>query len=77
MKEHTKNTDCEKCQNQYHRHHTNYTRGGDAVYGFGLIGAAIFFISQATTFGAGVIGFLKAIVWPVYFVYEALKFLIK
>lgn len=75
MKERTKDTDCEECQNQYHRYHTNYTRGGDAVYGFGLIGAAIFFIGQATTFGAGVIGCLKAIVWPVYFVYEALKFL--
>lgn len=77
MKEHMSDKNCEKCQNQHYRHHMNYTRGGDAVYGFGFIGAAIFFIGQATTFGAGVIGFLKAIVWPVYFVYEAFKFLIK
>lgn len=55
----------------------HYTRGGDAVYGFGFIGAVIFFVGQATTFGAGVIGFLKAIVWPAFFVYEAFKFLIK
>jgi hypothetical protein len=46
----------------------------DVVYGLGLIGAAIYYISMAATFWAGVLGFLKAIVWPVFFVYEALKF---
>ena len=46
---------------------------GGAVYGLGMIGAAIYFISQAATFGAGVIGFLKALVWPAFLVYEAFK----
>ncbi len=46
-----------------------------AVYGFGLIGAAIYFISQATGFWTGVLGFLKALVWPVFLVYDAFKFL--
>ena len=46
-----------------------------AVYGLGLIGAAIYFISQATGFWMGVLGFLKAIVWPAFLVYEALKHL--
>ena len=46
-----------------------------AVYGLGLIGAAIFFISQATSFWLGVVGFLKALVWPAFLVYEAFKFL--
>ena len=46
---------------------------GGAVYGLGLIGAAIYFISQAATFGNGVVGFLKALVWPAFLVYEALK----
>ena len=46
---------------------------GDAVYAFGLIGAAIFYISQATTFWMGVVGSLKAVVWPVFLVLEALK----
>ena len=46
-----------------------------AVYGLGLIGAAIYFISQATTFWAGVLGFLKALVWPAFLVYEAFKHL--
>ncbi len=45
----------------------------DAVYGLGFIGAAIYYISVATTFWIGVLGFLKAIVWPVFLVYEVLK----
>ena len=46
-----------------------------AVYGLGLIGAAIYFISTATNFWIGVLGFLKAVVWPVFLVYEAFKHL--
>jgi hypothetical protein len=42
-----------------------------------MIGAAIFFIGKAATFGAGVLGLFKAIIWPVFFVYEVLSFLIK
>lgn len=44
-----------------------------AVYGLGLIGAAIYYISIATSFWVGVLGFLKALVWPAFLVYEALK----
>lgn len=46
-----------------------------AVYGLGFIGAAIYFISTAAGFWNGVLGFLKALVWPVFFVYELFKFL--
>jgi len=48
---------------------------GGAAYGLGLIGAAIYYISIATTFWMGVVGFLKALVWPAFLVYEILKFL--
>ena len=48
---------------------------GGAVYGLGFIGAAVYYISHATGFWMGVLGFLKAIVWPVFLVYEVLKFL--
>ncbi len=51
-------------------------RAGDAVYGLGLIGAAIYFIGAASTFWMGVLGFLKAIVWPVFLVLEAFKALL-
>lgn len=49
--------------------------GGEAVYGLGFIGAAIYFIGQAATFGLGVLGFLKALVWPVFVVLALMKFL--
>lgn len=45
------------------------------VYCMGFIGAAVYFIQQATSFGTGVIGFLKALVWPVFLVYNLLEFL--
>lgn len=47
-----------------------------ALYGLGFIGAAIYFIGHAATFGLGVLGFLKALVWPVFMVYELFKFLL-
>lgn len=45
----------------------------NAVYGLGVIGAMIYFISNAAGFWMGVVGFLKALVWPAFLVYEALK----
>lgn len=54
-----------------------YSNGGPsgAVYGLGFIGAAIYFISTAATFWMGVLGILKALVWPAFLVFEMLKFL--
>jgi hypothetical protein len=43
------------------------------IYGLGFIGAAVFFISNTTGFWMGVLGFLKALVWPVFLVYYAFK----
>ena len=48
---------------------------GGAVYGLGFIGAAVYYISTATGFWMGVLGFLKALVWPAFLVFELLKFL--
>lgn len=45
----------------------------NAVYGLGFVGAVIYYISTATGFWMGVVGVLKAIVWPAFLVYEALK----
>jgi len=52
-----------------------YTRSSDAIYGLGFIGAAIYFLSNAKGFWMGVLGFFKAVIWPVFLVYELLKFL--
>lgn len=45
------------------------------VYGLGFIGAVVYFIQHAATLAAGVIGFLKALVWPAFLVYKLLEFL--
>lgn len=54
-----------------------YYRGGgsDAVYGFGLIGAWVYYLTHATTFWMGILGLLKGIIWPAILVYELLKYL--
>jgi hypothetical protein len=46
-----------------------------ALYGLGFVGAVIYYISTAASFWGGVLGILKAIVWPVFLVYELLRFL--
>jgi len=48
---------------------------GGGIYGLGFLGSAIYYISTATSFWVGVLGVLKAIVWPAFLVFEALKFL--
>jgi len=45
------------------------------VYGLGFIGALVYYMQHATTFWIGVLGLLKACVWPAFLVYELLKFL--
>ncbi|MEI7689483.1 MAG: hypothetical protein WCI79_00775 [Candidatus Saccharibacteria bacterium] len=49
---------------------------GGGVYFMGMIGAAVYFISTAPDFWMGVLGFLKAIVWPALLVFEAFRTLI-
>ncbi len=55
----------------------NCNATGGAIYGLGFIGAAIYFISNAAGFWMGVLGFLKALVWPAFLVYEAFKALLE
>lgn len=55
--------------------YVSYKHGGEAVYGLGFIGAAIYYIANATGFWVGVLGVLKAMVWPAMLVFEAMKYL--
>lgn len=48
---------------------------GGAVYGLGFVGAAIYFIQHSVTFTDGVIGILKALVWPAFLVFKAFELL--
>lgn len=49
---------------------------GGGIYFLGFVGAVIYYIQQATSFWMGVLGILKAIVWPAFLIYELLKFLV-
>jgi hypothetical protein len=73
MKKKTKSskTDfCGSCGNSCGKY--NYNNCGGSAYGLGIIGAAIFYISNATGFWMGVLGLLKALVWPVFVVMKIL-----
>ncbi len=51
--------------------------GNGVVYGLGVIGGAIYFISHSLGFWMGVLGFFKSLIWPVYLVYYALDYLLR
>jgi hypothetical protein len=46
-----------------------------AFYGLGFVGSLIYYLSTASNFFLGLLGILKSIIWPVFFVFEILKFL--
>ncbi len=45
------------------------------VYFLTIIGAAIYFIQRADGFWYGVLGFLKALIWPLLVTYKILELL--
>ncbi len=46
-----------------------------SVYGLAFIGAAVYFIQHSASFWDGVLGFIKALVWPAILMYKLLEFL--
>lgn len=52
-----------------------YGNSAGGGYFLGFIGALVYYWQGAATFGAVVIGFLKALVWPALLVYHLFKFL--
>jgi hypothetical protein len=53
--------------------HSNGPFGG--IYFLAFIGAAIYFVQHATGFWMGVLGILKAFVWPAVLMYKLLEYL--
>ena len=45
------------------------------IYGLSFIGAAVYFIQHSTSFWGGVLGILKAAVWPAILMYRLLDYL--
>lgn len=46
-----------------------------AIYFLTVIGAIVYFIKTAVSFWGGVLGILKAMVWPAIVVYKVLELL--
>lgn len=45
------------------------------AYFLTIVGAAVYFIQQAASFWEGVLGLLKAFVWPAFVIYKVLEVL--
>jgi len=72
VKKYTAKFKGEKCKDEKSKCSCNHT--GGCFYFLGFLGAAIYYISIATGFWNGVLGFLKAIIWPLFLVLELFKF---
>lgn len=48
---------------------------GGALYGLGFLGALVYYLTTATSLLGGVLGVIKALLWPAFLVYGLLKFL--
>lgn len=45
------------------------------IYGMAVVGAIVYFIRHAATFGAGVLGVIKGVFWPAVLIYKLLEYL--
>jgi len=63
------------CNNKDSKKFYKCRPSGGCAYFLGFLGAAIYYISTAAGFWMGVLGFLKAIIWPVFLVYSLMKYL--
>jgi hypothetical protein len=43
------------------------------IYGLAFVGALIYYIQHAETFWQGILGFLKALIWPAMLIYKLLE----
>ena len=72
-KENNNMCSCEHNHGKMGKYMFKRTTGG--IYGLAFIGAAVYYIQQATSFWMGVLGILKAIVWPAMLIYKLFGFL--
>jgi hypothetical protein len=56
-----------------YRSHPGATGAASGAYGLAFIGAAVYYVGHAATFGAGIVGFIKALLWPAFVVYALMK----
>lgn len=77
----TENETTEPCSKDWYKfkgnmkEHIHCHGCGGALYGLGFLGALVYYITTATSLLDGILGVIKAILWPAFLVYGALKFL--
>jgi hypothetical protein len=65
-----------KKENKWKKNVTINKGGSGAIYGLGIIGAAVYYIQHATSFWIGLLGVVKAFFWPavlIYYVFDKLR----
>lgn len=59
---------------KWKRHHKGGAMCG-GIYGLVFLGAAVYFVQHAETFWMGVLGIIKAAIWPALIIYKILGLL--
>lgn len=57
-----------KCTPRTHAKCPNSAMGGG--YGIAFLGAAVYFVQHSDGFWAGVLGVLKAMIWPAFLIHK-------
>lgn len=55
--------------------HLNCHGCGGALYGLGFLGALVYYLTTATDLMGGLLGIIKALLWPAFLVYGVMKFI--
>jgi len=63
----------DECCSHFKKSHHHHDSG--AIYGLGIFGALFYFLQNATTFGAVLVGIFKSIFWPAFVLYKILTLL--
>ena len=52
-----------------------HTSGTGPIYGIGVLGALVYFLSHAQSFWGGLVGIVEAFFWPGVILYKVLELL--
>jgi hypothetical protein len=68
MKEKDKEKETYKYNYKTKMKHVN--SGSNAIYGWGLVAALFYYLQHVTTYWDGVIGIIKALLWPAFLLFK-------
>lgn len=54
---------------------TAQTTSSGLIYALGFIGSAVYYMLNSPNVWLAILGVLKSIIWPVFLVYEIMKFI--